>query len=278
MPELPEVETTRKGIQPYLKKATITQVIIRQHALRWPIANDLANTLTQQTIKDVQRRAKYLLIQCDAGTLMIHLGMSGSLRILDKVEQDNPAKHDHVDITFDNGYLLRYTDPRRFGAIIWTDQAIQDHKLIAHLGPEPLQEEFDADYLYRQAKTKRCSVKTFIMNGQIVVGVGNIYANESLFLSGIHPKTMTQNLSKSQCIALTEQIKIVLSKAIKAGGTTLKDFTKSDGKPGYFAQELNVYGRKDEPCLHCGDKIEHYKETQRATFYCPSCQPNIGND
>ena len=273
MPELPEVETTRKGIQPYLEKAVITDVIIRNFSLRWPIPTDLAKILNQQTIHTVKRRAKYLLIQCDTGTLMIHLGMSGSLRILDKIERGNPAKHNHVDITLDNGHLLRYTDPRRFGAILWTDQTIKEHKLIAHLGPEPLLKDFHTDYLYQQALTKRCSVKTFIMTGQVVVGVGNIYANESLFLSGIHPKTIAQNLTKAQCEKLTEQIKLVLSKAIKAGGTTLKDFTKSDGKPGYFAQQLNVYGRKNEPCRHCGNNIEHYKETQRATYYCPKCQP-----
>ena len=276
MPELPEVETTRNGIKPYLANATVTQVTIRNYSLRWPIPENLANTLTQQTIHAVKRRAKYLLVQCDSGTLMIHLGMSGSLRILDKIEHNNPAKHDHVDITLDNGHLLRYTDPRRFGAIMWTDEAITEHKLIAHLGPEPLLKAFDADYLYKQAKTKRCSVKTLIMNGQVVVGVGNIYANESLFLSGIHPKTIAQDLTKPQCEQLTQQIKLVLGKAIKAGGTTLKDFTKSDGKPGYFAQQLNVYGRKDEACLHCGNKIKHYKETQRATYYCPVCQTNNG--
>ena len=276
MPELPEVETTRKGIKPYLENATVTKVTIRNHSLRWPIPGDLASTLKQQVIHSVKRRAKYLLLQCDSGTLMIHLGMSGSLRILDKIEHNNPAKHDHVDIILNNGHLMRYNDPRRFGAIMWTDEAVTKHKLIAHLGPEPLLKGFDANYLYKQAKTKRCSVKTLIMNGQVVVGVGNIYANESLFLSGIHPKTIAQNLTKTQCEQLTQQIKLVLGKAIKAGGTTLKDFTKSDGKPGYFAQQLNVYGRKDEPCLHCGNKIQHYKETQRATYYCPSCQTNNG--
>lgn len=273
MPELPEVETTRKGIQPYLEKAVISRVTIRNHSLRWPIATDLAQILTQQTIHTVKRRAKYLLIQCDTGTLMIHLGMSGSLRILDKIEHDNPAKHDHVDIILDNGHLLRYTDPRRFGAVLWTDDLIKNHKLITHLGPEPLLKDFHSDYLYQQALKKNCSVKTLIMNGQVVVGVGNIYANESLFLSGIHPKTIAKSLTQPQCETLTQQIQLVLNRAIKAGGTTLKDFTKSDGKPGYFAQQLNVYGRKNEPCLHCGSKIEHYKETQRATYYCPLCQP-----
>lgn len=272
MPELPEVETTRKGVAPYLKSSVIEQVIIRQPSLRWPIPDDLASTLKGQTIHHIKRRAKYILVECDSGTLIIHLGMSGSLRILKQWQNEAIGKHDHVDIILSNGHCLRYTDPRRFGAILWTDQAIEQHKLIAHLGPEPLENEFDAEYLQQQAKTKRCSVKTLIMNGQVVVGVGNIYANESLFLAGIHPKTSAFKLTLKQCQALTEQIKQVLEKAIKAGGTTLKDFTDSEGKPGYFAQELNVYGRRDEPCLHCGDKIEHYKETQRATYYCPSCQ------
>lgn len=274
MPELPEVETTRKGVAPYLKSASINDVIVRQSSLRWPIPDDIADILKQQTIHRINRRAKYILVECDSGTLIIHLGMSGSLRVL-KEWQDHPVgKHDHVDILLSNGHCLRYTDPRRFGAILWTDQPIDQHKLIAHLGPEPLEESFDAQYLKQQAKTKRCSVKSLIMNGHIVVGVGNIYANESLFLAGIHPKTSAFKLTIKQCQTLTEKIKQVLEKAIQAGGTTLKDFTDSEGKPGYFAQELNVYGRKDESCPLCGDKIKHYKETQRATYYCPSCQHN----
>ncbi len=273
MPELPEVETTRKGIKPYLEKATILAVTIRQFSLRWPIDEHLADILTGQQIQRVGRRAKYLLITCDNGTLMIHLGMSGSLRVLDSVERSQPGKHDHIDIEIDNGHLLRYTDPRRFGAILWTSEPIKNHRLLSHLGPEPLLKYFDADYLWQQAQTKRCSVKTLIMNGHVVVGVGNIYANESLFLARIHPKTTANTLSLTQCEALTEQIKSVLGKAIKAGGTTLKDFTKSDGKPGYFAQHLHVYGRKGEDCFYCKSKIQHYKETQRATYYCPLCQP-----
>ena len=230
MPELPEVETTRKGIQPYLEKASITAVTIRQFSLRWPIADDLADILTQQVIHHVRRRAKYLLVECDSGTLMIHLGMSGSLRVLDKVERDRPGKHDHIDIELSNGHLLRYTDPRRFGAVLWTNEPIKDHKLISHLGPEPLLKAFDPDYLWQQAQKKRCSVKTLIMDGKVVVGVGNIYANESLFLAHIHPKTTAQLLSLAQCEKLVEHIKSVLKKAIKAGGTTLKDFTNSDGQ------------------------------------------------
>ena len=273
MPELPEVETTKKGIQPYLANTTITGVIIRQFSLRWPIANDLADVLTNQIINRVSRRAKYLLIEFDKGTLMIHLGMSGSLRILDKLGQGILGKHDHIDIELSNGYILRYNDPRRFGSVLWTSDPISQHKLIAHLGPEPLLKEFNAEYLQRQAQLKRCSVKTLIMNGKVVVGVGNIYANESLFLANIHPRTPAQSMSISQSVKLTEQIKSVLERAIKSGGTTLKDFTNSDGKPGYFAQHLNIYGRKGEDCFICKSRIQHYKESQRATYYCPLCQP-----
>ena len=273
MPELPEVETTKKGIQPYLANTTITGVIIRQFSLRWPIANDLADVLTNQIINRVSRRAKYLLIEFDKGTLMIHLGMSGSLRILDKLEQGILGKHDHIDIELSNGYILRYNDPRRFGSVLWTSDPISQHKLIAHLGPEPLLKEFNAEYLQRQAQLKRCSVKTLIMNGKVVVGVGNIYANESLFLANIHPRTPAQSMSISQSVKLTEQIKSVLERAIKSGGTTLKDFTNSDGKPGYFAQHLNIYGRKGEDCFICKSRIQHYKESQRVTYYCPLCQP-----
>ena len=273
MPELPEVETTKKGIQPYLANTTITGVIIRQFSLRWPIANDLADVLTNQIINRVSRRAKYLLIEFDKGILMIHLGMSGSLRILDKLEQGILGKHDHIDIELSNGYILRYNDPRRFGSVLWTSDPISQHKLIAHLGPEPLLKEFNAEYLQRQAQLKRCSVKTLIMNGKVVVGVGNIYANESLFLANIHPRTPAQSMSISQSVKLTEQIKSVLERAIKSGGTTLKDFTNSDGKPGYFAQHLNIYGRKGEDCFICKSRIQHYKESQRATYYCPLCQP-----
>ena len=273
MPELPEVETTKKGIQPYLANTTITGVIIRQFSLRWPIANDLADVLTNQIINRVSRRAKYLLIEFDKGTLMIHLGMSGSLRILDKLGQGILGKHDHIDIELSNGYILRYNDPRRFGSVLWTSDPISQHKLIAHLGPEPLLKEFNAEYLQQQAQSKRCNIKTFIMNGKVVVGVGNIYANESLFLANIHPRISAQSMSISQSVKLTEQIKSVLSRAIKSGGTTLKDFTNSDGKPGYFAQHLNIYGRKGEDCFICKSRIQHYKESQRATYYCPLCQP-----
>jgi len=270
MPELPEVETTRLGICPHLVGQIISHVTIRNFKLRWPIPANLNKILTRQTVHHITRRAKYLLFHCDNGVLIIHLGMSGRLTVLDNAE--SIGKHDHVDIFFDNGLVLRFTDPRRFGAILWTDQDIDQHRLLNHLGPEPLSTNFNADYLYPQVNGRNTTIKTFIMDGKNVVGVGNIYANESLFLAGIHPKTRAGKLSQNQCKKLVLAIKDVLEKAIVAGGTTLKDFRKSDGTPGYFAQQLNVYGRQGEQCVHCDNKIEHYKETQRATYYCPQCQ------
>ena len=274
MPELPEVETTRLGIEPYLTNSQISHVVVRHFTLRWRIDKNLATILSGQTIYNIKRRAKYLLLHCDNGTLIIHLGMSGSLRIINKNNAE-AGKHDHVDITFNNGYTLRYNDPRRFGAILWTTDSYKKHKLLAHLGVEPLTSALNGDYLYKQSRARTCSIKTLIMNSKIVVGIGNIYANESLFLAGIYPKTSAKKLSRARCITLASAIKTILKQAIKAGGTTLKDFSQSDGKPGYFTGALKVYGRKDEPCLKCKQgKIQHYKEVGRASFYCPVCQKN----
>jgi len=271
MPELPEVETTRLGITPHVESQTITKVTIRNYSLRWPIQSDIEDCLVGQHINHISRRAKYLLLHCTDGTLIIHLGMSGKLRVLDSA--DNVAKHDHADIQFGNGITLRYNDPRRFGAILWTQDDIQHHKLLEHLGPEPLSSEFNADYLSQKAQNRKVCIKTFIMDGKVVVGAGNIYANEALFLAKIHPKTITSQLSHSQFEQLVTTIKQVLEKAISAGGTTLKDFRKTDGQPGYFAQQLNVYGRDKQACYHCDNKIQTYKEAQRATYFCPLCQP-----
>jgi len=270
MPELPEVETTRCGIIPHVEGQKIDQVTIRHFQLRWPIPDNLAEILTSQTVHSIKRRAKYLLFQCDSGTLIIHLGMSGHLQIVS--ESDPIAKHSHLDIKLDNGEILRFTDPRRFGAVLWTSDAIEQHPLLNHLGPEPLSDKFSAHYLHKISRNRRTTIKTFIMNGKHVVGVGNIYANEALFLSGIHPKLLAGKLSKAKATILVDIIKEVLEKAIKAGGTTLKDFKNSEGKPGYFAQQLNVYGREGEVCTQCGTHIKHFKEAQRATFFCPKCQ------
>lgn len=270
MPELPEVETTRRGIAPYICNRHILALSVRNARLRWPIDSNLAQILTGQRVHAVERRAKYLLLRCDRGTLLIHLGMSGRLRVLD--DDLPPDKHDHVDIMFDNGGVLRYTDPRRFGAMLWTQDSINDHPLIAHLGPEPLAADFDADYLLACARGRKTSIKNLIMNGSVVVGVGNIYANEALFLAGIHPERPAGSLTAVDMDRLVAAIRQVLNKALEAGGTTLRDFRRSDGKPGYFAQQLHVYGRKDQPCLVCGSAITAIRQSQRASYFCPRCQ------
>ncbi len=270
MPELPEVETTRRGIEPHIQGQLVSDVIIRHHQLRWPIPRGLKAKLVGHKVQSVSRRAKYLLIGFDHGTLILHLGMSGSLRIIDGAL---PAeKHDHLDILFDHGKALRLTDPRRFGCALWSNDNPQQHELIAHLGPEPLSTDFNGEYLYRQSRGRKSTIKQFIMDGKIVVGVGNIYASESLFLAGINPKRIAGKVSRERYDKLTEAIKQVLSAAIKQGGTTLRDFVGGDGKPGYFAQQLNVYDRKDEPCPVCGTPIRQFVLGQRSTYYCPKCQ------
>jgi formamidopyrimidine-DNA glycosylase len=272
MPELPEVETTRRGIQPFIEHQHIKRLVVRHRGFRWPIPEGLETLVIGQTIHHVERRAKYLLLKCDSGTLIIHLGMSGRIRILDS--DDNVGKHDHVDLYTDNGYVMRFTDPRRFGAVLWTDEETDAHPLIAHLGPEPLSTDFDGAYLTQRAKGRKTAIKPFLMNGEIVVGVGNIYANEALFSVGIHPETPAGQLTKKQMGQLVDAVKAVLSKAIEAGGTTLRDFRKSDGKPGYFTQSLNVYGRANEACLVCGTPIVCIRQAQRASYFCPQCQKN----
>jgi len=270
MPELPEVETSRRGIEPHILNKTVNDVIIRQRKLRWPITAGLKSQLTGQKINQVDRRGKYILLRSDAGTVIMHLGMSGSLRILDK---NTPAeKHDHLDICFNNNKILRLRDPRRFGAVLWTRSDPLKHKLLASLGPEPLSDEFNADYLFQQSRNRKVAIKIFLMNSQIVVGVGNIYASESLFRAGINPKRAANKISLSRYQALVDAVKFILRQSIQQGGTTLRDFTQQDGKPGYFQQTLSVYGRKSEPCLKCGTLIKQFTQAQRSTFYCPHCQ------
>jgi formamidopyrimidine-DNA glycosylase len=268
MPELPEVETSRRGILPYLKGQKINNIIIRQPKLRWFVPDEIVQSQAQ-TIIDIKRRAKYLLLELEQGWIVIHLGMSGSLRII----QDNrPAeKHDHIDLVMDNGLILRYTDPRRFGAWLWC-QSLAELVQLQRLGPEPLQDEFNADYLYQQIKQRKMPVKNWIMDNTVVVGVGNIYASESLFMAKINPNRSVQTLTQTELIRLVDAIKQVLAKSIEQGGTTLKDFLQSDGKPGYFAQQLQVYGREKQPCLVCGNLISAKKIGQRNTFYCETCQ------
>ncbi|RVU81774.1 bifunctional DNA-formamidopyrimidine glycosylase/DNA-(apurinic or apyrimidinic site) lyase [Leucothrix sargassi] len=269
MPELPEVETTCRGIAPHTVGKRVTAVVVRHPQLRW-LVPDTIQSLVGESIDAVSRRSKYVLLESDKGTVMIHLGMSGSLRVVDA--DLSPDKHDHVDIVLDSGKALRLHDPRRFGAVLWTNDSIDEHKLINHLGPEPLTDAFNADYLYECGKKRSVSVKQFIMDGQVVVGVGNIYASESLFMAGISPKRAANKISKQRYIVLVDCIKKVLARAIEQGGTTLRDFVQAEGKPGYFQQQLNVYGRTGEPCLTCESPIKQIKQAQRTSFYCSQCQ------
>lgn len=270
MPELPEVETTRRGIEPHIKGQRVTRVVVRQPKLRWPVPADLAELLTGQQILSVDRRAKYLLFATEAGTLIGHLGMSGSLRI---VPADTPADpHDHLDFWLASGQMLRYTDPRRFGAMLWTEASPLEHPLLAGLGPEPLDSEFCGDYLFRMSRGRSVPVKQFIMDGHVVVGVGNIYANEALFQAGIHPKRAAGKVGLQRYCRLAEMIKGVLARSIEQGGTTLRDFVGGDGRPGYFKQSLNVYGRANQPCKGCGSPLREIRLGQRSTVYCSACQ------
>lgn len=270
MPELPEVETTRRGIEPHIQGKRVSRIIIRQPQLRWPVSDDLEPSLTGQVIQSVSRRAKYLLFETDAGTAILHLGMSGSLRI---VKTDLlPGKHDHVDIFFADRTLLRFTDPRRFGSLLWTSARIEEFPLLKKLGPEPLSNDFDGKQLYELSRKRTVAVKSFIMDSQIVVGVGNIYASESLFLAGIKPTRQAGRISLPRYQKLSKAIQLVLRRAIQQGGTTLRDFVNETGKPGYFKQSLAVYGRSAEPCIQCQTPIRQIKIGQRASYYCPNCQ------
>ena len=269
MPELPEVETSRRGIAPYLVGERVDDIVIRERRLRWPVSADVDAALPGATIDSVGRRAKYLLLNTSRGTAVVHLGMSGSVFI---VERDTPAGvHDHFDIELRSGKSLRFRDPRRFGSLHWTEDAT-DHWLLRNLGPEPLGDDFSGDYLWTRSRGRRVSVKPFIMNAAVVVGVGNIYASESLFLAGIHPRRAAGRISRSRYAGLAAAIKAVLEKAIEAGGTTLRDFYGGDGEAGYFRHELTVYDRENEPCVRCKRPIAAVVLGQRSTFYCKHCQ------
>ncbi|MDH5229363.1 MAG: bifunctional DNA-formamidopyrimidine glycosylase/DNA-(apurinic or apyrimidinic site) lyase [Gammaproteobacteria bacterium] len=270
MPELPEVETTRRGISPHILNKTIQQVIIRHHGLRWPVDKDLPQLLQQQSINTIERRGKYLIFSLANGSILLHLGMSGSLAI---VNTNTPIrKHDHVDIVFNDNTCLRFHDPRRFGAIVWTTQAIEEHDLLKRLGPEPLTNEFNADYLWQHCHRRTTSIKQAIMNAHIVVGVGNIYASEALFLAGIRPQHKANKLSRMKCRLLVDAIKQILHQAIQQGGTTLKDFLQADGQAGYFTQSLCVYGREGLACEICNSTIKQINIGQRSSYFCPKCQ------
>lgn len=269
MPELPEVETTRRGLLGVVGQR-IDQVVIRDHRLRWPIPPSLPEILIGQHWLELSRRAKYILARCERGTLLLHLGMSGRLCLL---AGDTPAqKHDHIDIVFESGQRVRLRDPRRFGAVLWLEGDPLQHPLLASLGPEPLEAGFDGAYLSRETRTRSAPIKTVIMDSHLVVGVGNIYASESLFRAGINPKTPANKLSKPRCERLVAEIKATLTDALAAGGSSLRDFFGADGNPGYFQQTYFVYGRTDEPCRVCGGVVRTIKQGQRSTFYCPTCQ------
>ena len=269
MPELPEVETTRRGISPHCQGDRVSALLVREARLRWPVPSQLPELLAGQIIERVERRAKYLLFRTAAGSLIVHLGMSGSLRMVDSARP--PGKHDHIDMLMQSGACLRYHDPRRFGCFLWCEQG-QEHELLRRLGPEPLAEEFDGDLLYRRSRGRKSSVKSFIMDQTVVVGVGNIYANEVLFLSGIHPRRAAGRISRIRYGVLADSIKRVLTSAIEQGGTTLRDFVGGDGKPGYFAQQLYVYGRVGEACKQCGALLRELRLGQRTTVFCVTCQ------
>ncbi|TBR13280.1 MAG: bifunctional DNA-formamidopyrimidine glycosylase/DNA-(apurinic or apyrimidinic site) lyase [Lysobacter sp.] len=269
MPELPEVETTRRGLAPHVEGQRVAAVILRRPDLRWPIPAEISTRLPGRRIRSVTRRAKYLLLDTDEGAALLHLGMSGALRVLPAA---TPIRaHDHVDIELDSGRVLRFNDPRRFGCLLW-QPAGETHPLLAGLGPEPLSDAFDGAYLFRLSRGRRAPVKAFLMDQAAVVGVGNIYAAEALFLAGISPLRAAGKVSPERYERLAASVKTVLAHAIERGGTTLRDFIGPDGSPGYFEQELSVYGRGGEPCKACGRVLREQPIGQRASVWCPRCQ------
>lgn len=270
MPELPEVETTRRGIAPLLRGRRVESVDVREARLRWPVPPALARDLPGQPLRAVSRRAKFLLFESPVGHLILHLGMSGSLRVVSR--EVAPGKHDHLDVVLDDGRCLRLRDPRRFGAALWTTDDPLEHPLLRNLGPEPLEDAFSADLLHRLSRRRSVAVKSFLMNSRVVAGVGNIYASEALFLAGIHPGRAAGRISLERYERLVAAVRRVLDDAIAAGGTTLRDFVGSDGNPGYFSQRLRVYARENEACEQCGTDIRSRFIGQRSTFYCPRCQ------
>ncbi len=269
MPELPEVEVCRLGISPHIIAQQVSEVVIRNARLRWPIPDEICSVVGLPVL-DVERRAKYLLLRFSTGTVLMHLGMSGTVRV---IEKDTPiAKHDHFDLIFQHGKVLRLNDPRRFGAVLWLENDQDELGLLSKLGPEPLSDDFAEGYLFSQAKNRKVPIKTFLMNNHVVVGVGNIYANEALFQAGILPTTKAGEIDEQRMNRLTHIIKKVLSAAIAQGGTTLKDFTQADGRPGYFAQSLMVYGRAGLECFTCQTKLQEIRQSNRSSVFCPSCQ------
>lgn len=270
MPELPEVEIIYRGLEPHLVGRTISRVTIRHAKLRYPIPVELTANLPGQNIYSLARRAKYLLIQCDKGWLILHLGMSGSLRLM---AGDSPAdRHDHFELALDDGQHMRLRDPRRFGAVLWTENDPATHPLLRQLGVEPLSAAFTGHYLHMIVQQRTAAIKTLLMNSHLIAGIGNIYANEALFRAGVRPETLGHRLSHRHCEKITTAVKETLELAIAAGGSSLRDFVNAAGQPGYFQQHYNVYGRGQEPCRVCATPVNHSRQGQRSTFYCPHCQ------
>jgi formamidopyrimidine-DNA glycosylase len=270
MPELPEVETTRRGLLPHVLGRRFRGAVVRNASLRWPVPRDLSRSLRGEEVLDIRRRGKYLLFDCRKGHLLVHLGMSGRLSI---IERDLPPRlHDHVDLQLEGEKSLRLTDPRRFGAMLWLKGPAEDHALIRGLGIEPLESAFTGAALHRLARDRRVAVKQFLMNGRIVTGVGNIYASEALFQAGVHPMRSTGQISAARWERIALAVRATLERALAAGGSTLRDFASAEGRPGYFQHEFSVYGREVEPCLKCATPIKALRQGQRSTYYCPRCQ------
>jgi formamidopyrimidine-DNA glycosylase len=270
VPELPEVETTRRGIEPHVVGRRISRLLVHDRRLRWPVDLSLVAAVAGRAIRRAGRRAKYLLIETESGTLILHLGMSGSLRVLPAVTPR--IAHDHVDIELDSGQTLRFNDPRRFGCLMFTASDPLLHPLLKGLAPEPLEPEFNAEYLWKISRRRSVAIKQLIMNARLVVGVGNIYASEALFRAGISPRRSAKRIKRAEFDALAKSIKLVLRDAIRAGGTTLRDYVNPEGTPGYFRQKLFVYERTREPCRVCRAPIKHFVQGQRSTYFCPKCQ------
>lgn len=270
MPELPEVETTRRGIEPHVVGRRILRLHVHDRRLRWPVDAAIATAVEGSKVRRAGRRAKYLLIETESGTLILHLGMSGSLRVLPR--ETPRIAHDHVDIELDSGWTLRFNDPRRFGCLMFTAEDPALHPLLARLAPEPLEADFDGDYLWKVTRRRAVAIKQLLMNSRLVVGVGNIYASEALFRARIRPRRRASSLTRVECAKLARAIKATLTMALKAGGTTLRDYIGADGNPGYFRQKLYVYEREGEDCRVCGGPVKQFTQNARSTYWCPTCQ------
>jgi formamidopyrimidine-DNA glycosylase len=270
VPELPEVETTRRGIEPHVRGRRIQRLVVHEPRLRWPVDVEALTSFVGCAIRTAGRRAKYLLLETDAGTLILHLGMSGSLRVL---PSSTPRiAHDHVDIELDSGQTLRFNDPRRFGSLLFTRGDPSQHPLLKGLAPEPLEADFNGEYLWKITRRRAVAIKQLLMNSRLVVGVGNIYASEALFRARIRPRRQSRSLTRQECAKLARAVKATLSMAVKVGGTTLRDYVGADGNPGYFRQKLYVYERAGKPCRVCGRPIKHFTQGQRSTYWCSYCQ------